>query len=126
MLQDMTHKEALEKIDSKIEQIKKQLMDLGPLRPGTLSEQYSSCGKAGCRCQRMINPKKHGPYCQISYFHKGKSKTEFVRSEKLQAAMEQTQRYKTLQTLVDRWVQLGLSRYRLTYKIIAKEYIQKP
>lgn len=121
MLQDMTQAEELKKIDNQIKQTKKRLIALGHLRPGSLNEQYTFCGKGGCACQRLINPKKHGPYYQLSYFHKGKSRTEFLRSDMLFEAMRQVATYKMMKKLVDKWVELGLRRYRLIYKTSNKK-----
>src|SRR5436853_4172700 len=37
-------------IAHKIAQLKQELAELGPMHPGSLSEQYNVCGKPGCRC----------------------------------------------------------------------------
>jgi hypothetical protein len=69
-------------LQQRIERIKRDLSALGPLRPGTLSQQYSVCGAAGCRCAGDP-PIKHGPYYQLSYTWHGKSRTRFVREAEL-------------------------------------------
>ena len=73
--------EKLKQIQKKIDAIKKELMQLGELRPGSLSKQFNVCGKPACRCKDPKNPKKHGPYYQISYSRKGKSSSKFVRPQ---------------------------------------------
>lgn len=50
--------------------------------------KYNVCGNPNCRCKDPENPKKHGPYYQISYSHKGKSMTQFVKMD----AMVETQK----------------------------------
>jgi hypothetical protein len=56
-------------IEKKIEKIKQQLVTIQQMRPGSLTRQYRK-------------PKdKTGPYYQLSYTHKMKSRTEYVRSE---------------------------------------------
>ena len=71
----------LENLQKQIEEIKNQIVAIGDLRPGSLSEQYNVCGKENCRC-KADPPKKHGPYYQLSYTRKGKSKSMFVRKGK--------------------------------------------
>lgn len=91
----------------KIDRIKKELTELGELRPGSLSEQYNVCGKAGCRC-KADPPEKHGPYYQISFSRHGKSRSQFVRKEDLTRAKRQLKNYERLRTLVDQWIELSL------------------
>ena len=69
--------------EKKIETSKKKLTALGDMRPGSLSKQYNVCGNPTCRCKDPDNPKKHGPYHQLSYTHKSRSKSEFVKKEDL-------------------------------------------
>jgi len=38
-------------LEQKIEAIKRELITLGPLQPGSLSKQFNVCGKPGCRCK---------------------------------------------------------------------------
>ena len=56
-------------IEKRITEIKLELQGIGPMRPGSLSEQYTVCGKAGCRCADPKHPRKHGPYYQLSFVH---------------------------------------------------------
>jgi len=51
-------------LTGRIKRIKAQLVALGDLRPGALSEQYNTCRSAGCRC-KADPPAKHGPYHQL-------------------------------------------------------------
>lgn len=94
-------------MEARINRIKKQLSELGELRPGSLSEQYSSCGKKGCRCQ-ADPPDKHGPYYQISFTRHGKSSSQFVRKEEVTAAKDQLANYARLRDLIDQWIDVSL------------------
>ena len=42
------------------QRIQRQLAAMGPVLPGSLSEQWNVCGTPGCRCKARSNPKKHG------------------------------------------------------------------
>ena len=53
-------------LETKIGKIKKELIALGDLRPGSLSKQHNICGNPKCRCKKEASY-RHGPYCQLSY-----------------------------------------------------------
>jgi hypothetical protein len=106
----MPHAEAA--MGRRIAQIKTELAQLGPLRPGHLSQQYNVCGTPGCRC-KAETPEKHGPYYQISYTWQGKSSSQFVRRENLPAVQQQLRNYERLRALVDEWIGLGLAAAKL-------------
>jgi RNA polymerase subunit RPABC4/transcription elongation factor Spt4 len=93
-------------IARKVEQLKRQLVQLGPMHPGSLSEQYNVCGKAGCRCKDPKDPQKHGPYYQLSFTWRGKSRTRFVRAERLADVRQKVTNYKRFRKLTDEWVDL--------------------
>ena len=59
----------IRQIEQKIDRIKRTLMEIGPMRPGSLTRQYK-------------DPKNHaGAYWQIGYTRRMKSRTEYVRRE---------------------------------------------
>jgi len=55
-----------QRIAHQIEKLKKRLAELGPLHPGSISEQYNVCGTPGCQCKDPKKPRRHGPYYQLS------------------------------------------------------------
>ena len=71
----------LEKLQERINKTKAKLMEMGDMHPGSLSMQYNVCGKKGCRCKDPVEPKKHGPYYQVSYVSDGKSTSRFIKPE---------------------------------------------
>jgi hypothetical protein len=92
----------------RIEQIKRELAALGPLHPGSVSEQYNICGTPGCHCKNPRNPRKHGPYYQLSYGWRGRSSTLFVRADQVGAMREKVANYKRMQELFKEWVDLSM------------------
>src|ERR1039457_1306280 len=59
----------IQQIEQRIDRIKKALLEIGPMRPGSLSRQYK-------------DPQHQtGAYWQISYTRRMKSRTEYVRRE---------------------------------------------
>lgn len=103
------------RIERQIEKIKRDLVALGDLRPGSLSTQYNVCGSPGCRC-KASPPEKHGPYYQVSFTRKGKSSSKFVKKKDLPAICKQLKNYERMKLLMDRWIDLAteLSNLRLT------------
>lgn len=91
-----------------IEKVKKEILKLGEMRPGSLREQYNVCGNPNCRCKDKRNPRKHGPYYQLSYTHRRKNTSEFVKAENVELVKEQVANYKRLLELKDEWVDATL------------------
>jgi hypothetical protein len=102
MLSDMK----ISQIERKIEHLRQQLAELGPMHPGSLSEQYNVCGKPGCRCKDAKNPQRHGPYYQLSFTWRGKGRTRFLRAERLAEIRQKIANYKRFRELTDKWVDL--------------------
>ena len=102
-------------IELRIKRIKRDLMKLGPMRPGALSMQYAACQKPGCACVDPVKPKKHGPFYQLSYSHLGKSTTRFVRPNYAGQIKKELAAYKRFRELTQEWVtqELALSQLRL-------------
>lgn len=93
-------------MERQIATIKRDLLELGDLRIGSLSRQYNVCSTPGCRC-KASPPKKHGPYYQLSFTRKGKSGTHSVRKDSLPTVRRQLRNYAKLRKLMDRWVELA-------------------
>ena len=94
----------LSQIEIEIETIKSQLMDIGDMRPGSLTKQYR-------------NPKQQtGEFFQISYTHKMKSHTEYVRPQFVQQVRKQIQNYKTFKKLIDKWIELAIQYSQMSMK----------
>ncbi len=90
------------------------------MRPGSLSEQYNVCGNPTCRCKDPKNPQRHGPYYQISYSHKGRSTTEFVKPAMVAAARRQLRSYRRFKKLTEEWIDLSVKIAKLRKKEAGK------
>ena len=102
----------MEKLKKEIEQIKNELLSIGPMHPGSISSQYHACGNPSCKCHDPDNPKKHGPYNKLTYVYRGKSKCRFVKAENLEELREQLHNYKCFKKLMDRWIKLSIEMGR--------------
>jgi hypothetical protein len=94
-----------EKLQKQIEQTKRELQELGPMRPGAISRQFR-------------NPKERKrPFYQISYTRRMKSRSEYLRPENLTAVRRETANFKRFRKLVDRWVALALRLSQLKTRL---------
>ncbi len=95
----------LTKIEKEIARIKAQLREIDVVRPGSLTQQYK-------------NPTQHsGAYYQLSYTHRMKSKTTYVRATFVAEVRQQIRDYKTLKKLIERWVALGIEYSQLSMRL---------
>ncbi|MHC4560133.1 MAG: DUF6788 family protein [Planctomycetota bacterium] len=100
-------KKKIRELEKQIEKIKRELMTVGDLRPGSLSEQYNVCGTPGCKCKATPHV-KHGPYYQLSFSRKGKSSTRFVKKDDVPTVRKQLKNYKLMKKLIDQWIDLAI------------------
>ena len=95
----------IRQIEQKIDRIKRTLMEIGPMRPGSLTRQYK-------------DPKNHaGAYWQISYTRRMKSRTEYVRREWVKDLRCQIASHKRCKSLVEQWIDLSIEHSRLTMQV---------
>jgi hypothetical protein len=95
----------LQEIERRIEGIKKELLEIGPMRPGSLTRQYK-------------DPKQRtGAYWQISYTRQMKSRTEYVRREWVKAVRHQIATHKRFKRLVDQWIDLSIKQSKLAMQM---------
>jgi hypothetical protein len=95
-------KARLTAIETRIEAIKKALLEIGEMRPGSLTRQ-----RRGTR----------GGYYQLSYTHKMKGRTEYVRPEYAPTVRKQISTYKRFKKLVEEWVSLGIEHSKTKIKL---------
>jgi len=97
-----------EKWKRRVRIIQRKLQQVGDMRPGSLNQQLTVCGRSGCRCQDPLKPHRHGPYYQLSYVHHGKSTTQFIPKALVPLVARQLKSYKTFKALTTEWVDLAL------------------
>jgi hypothetical protein len=70
----------LTRLEHRYRELKKRLQGLGFAVAGTITERYTLCGKANCRCH-ADPPQRHGPYYQYSRKVAGKTISRLVTAE---------------------------------------------
>ena len=103
-------------LQQRIRAIQTELAALGPLHPGSLSQQYNVCGNPACRCKDPKRPQKHGPYYQLSYTWRGRSTTRFVRPPEVAAMRAKLAAYKRFRELTTAWVDAAMALQQLERK----------
>ena len=92
--------------DTTVDELRAQIVELleaGPMIPGSIRKQWNVCGMPGCRCKDPENPRKHGPYHQLSFTLAGKSTTMFVKEDeydRISAAVQRYHEFKSLSLLL--------------------------
>jgi hypothetical protein len=82
-------------MESRIKQIKKELMGVGEMRPGSLTRQNRGL-------------KKTGSYYQLSYTHQMKGRTEYIREEFANLVKQQIATYKKFKKMIEEWISLAI------------------
>jgi len=96
------------KIEKRIEKIKAKLILIKEMRPGSLTKQYK-------------NPqKKKGGFYQLSYTHKMRSRTEYIRPQFVKEIGKQIKSYKEFKKLTEEWIDLGIEYSKTKIEIEKK------
>jgi hypothetical protein len=91
-------REKLARIEGRIARLKQDLLQIGEMRPGSLTQQFQN------------RKEKKGGYYQISYTYRTKSRTEYVRPEFVEDLRRQVASFKRFKQLVQQWIDLAIER----------------
>jgi hypothetical protein len=92
-------------IERRIAAIKERLMQIGEMRPGSLTYQYQKPRQ------------KKGGFYQISYTHHMKSRTEYVRKQFVKELHAQIAEFKKFRSLMQQWIDLAIEHSQVKMKI---------
>jgi hypothetical protein len=91
----MTNKK-VETLLTKIKAVKNELVQIGDMRPGSVTKQFHKRGD------------KKWPYWQISYTQNKRSKTEYLKDEFVEKIKAEVATYKKFKKLVEKLVNLNV------------------
>ena len=94
------------KLEKRIEKIKAKVAGMGEMRPGSLTMQKRGAAKI---------------YYQLSYTHRGKGRTEYVRPEFAREIKKQIAAYRRFKKLIDEWVDMEIERSKIKMEIQKKK-----
>ena len=95
----------IQQIERRIDRIKAELEEVGPMRPGSLT------------CQYKDRKNETGAFWQISYTRQMKSRTEYVRKEWVTQIRKQIATHKQFKRLIDQWIDLSIEQSQRIMKI---------
>lgn len=88
-------------IERRIARLKQKIAGMGDMRPGTLTVQYR-------------NPaERKTPFNQLSYTHRSKSRSEYVRDEYLETVRREIAVYKRFKSSIEELVDLSIQASRM-------------
>ena len=97
--------EKLNQLENQIQKIKDELWEIGEMRPGSLNLQYK------------VPKAKKGPYYQLSYTLKMRSRTQYVRAEYVVEIRQQIEVYKRFKKLIEKWIDLAIEHSQIKMKL---------
>lgn len=98
-------KTKIKKVEQEIATIKKEMFEIGDMRPGSLTKQMRKARE------------KYGAYWQLSYTHRGKGRTGYVREECVEQVKTETVNYKRYKKLMDRLIKLSIEKSSLKMEL---------
>jgi hypothetical protein len=98
--------------EESVKNIKKKIARLGLMLPGKINTQWIQCKTKGCRCMDEKNPRKHGPYNQLSFSFAGKSSTMNIKKGDMAKAHKYIANYKEFQELSKKLVLASIAEIR--------------
>ena len=87
------------KLERKINKLKKELFNLGNMRPGSLTRQVRKWGKE---------------YWQISYTHRGKGRTGYVSDKNHEKVKLEIENYRRFKELSKELIDLSIESAKIT------------
>ncbi len=92
---------------SKFESLKREMLTLGLVRPGSLVRRFMPCGNPACRCMGQP-PRLHGPYHQWTHKIAGKTKTVRLSAQQARLCREWSGNHKKLKRLLQQMEKFSL------------------
>jgi hypothetical protein len=104
---------------ARFEALKREILELGFVRPGSLVRRFMPCGNPACRCMGKP-PRLHGPYYQWSSKIAGKTRTIRLSEEQARLCQQWVRDHKRLKRLVRQMEQLSLRETDRTLGAISR------
>jgi len=96
-------------LEAERDEVLKQMIRLGDMRKGSLTETFRCCGKSSCACQATDHP-GHGPYYAFTTKVAGKTRTVQLRAgPRLDKFQREVDTYKQFRALSERLIEVNES-----------------
>jgi hypothetical protein len=93
-------------------QLKLELLNLGFVLQGSLTQRWMRCGKPTCRCHQDPEA-RHGPYYQWSWKNKGRTASVYLNPQQAEICKEGIANHRELERVIQRMRDLSLRMSRL-------------
>ncbi len=94
-------------LEAQREDIMREMIELGDMRKGSITEAFRCCGKPACACSASDHP-GHGPYYAFTTKVGGKTKTVQLRAgPRLDKFQREVDAYKQFRTLSERLIEVN-------------------
>lgn len=105
--------QTLQSLEARRDQLKQDILTLGNMRPGSLTQFYRKCGKPSCACARDGGP-KHGPAFQVTWkAEHQKTVAQSIPERFLETTRQQIDEYHRFRTLCKELVSVNEQICRL-------------
>ena len=98
---------ATSRVKARFEALKREVLRLDFVRPGSLVRRFMPCGNHSCRCMGQP-PRLHGPYYQWSHKVAGKTVTLRLSAEQAALCRRWVSNHKKLRRVVRQMERLSL------------------
>ena len=105
----MTDNKTLERLEEAIHEIKRKIGEIGAMRPGSLSKQARK------------TKTKYGAYWHLSYTHRSKGHTQYIRDPFVPQVKAEISNFKRFRKFIDRLITLSIERSQLRMKMDKKK-----
>ena len=106
--QDMPppHSDSIPALEERRASILASINSIGALRPGSVSEVYTKCGRTTCHCHRYGDP-GHGPYFRLTFNSDGKQITRSLPARQADAVREEVAECQRLRRLTAELIEVS-------------------
>lgn len=98
---------AISRVKARFEALKREILQLDFVRPGSLVRRFMPCGNHSCRCMGQP-PRLHGPYYQWSHKVAGRTVTLRLSAGQAKLCRRWVGNHKRLRRLVRQMERLSL------------------
>ena len=96
-----------EDLESRREDLRRQLLEIGDFRPGTVYARFRQCGKKNCACSQPGHP-GHGPQYMRTLAKGGKNRAHNLRlGPELEKAVKEAENYRRFVALCTELVEVN-------------------
>ena len=109
---DGRREQALRRCEQEYEVLKQQLLSLGYILQGSVTERWNQCGREWCHCHKDPES-RHGPYYQWSWKDRAKTKSVYLDADQANQCKAWIQNHRELERLLKRMRAVSLRAARL-------------